>query len=96
MFRRGLEPDHLREKRENGWSFKARRTDACRLQSGRGTGTDTSCRLVSGARSLGRGPCADRVSSELERELGTSDPNGQRTSRGLDGSSEFGTDEERI
>ena len=54
-----------------------------------------SCRLVSGARSLGRGPCANRVSSELEHELETSNPNGQRTSRGLDGSSEFRTNEER-
>ena len=54
-----------------------------------------SCRLVSGARCLGREPCADRVSSELERELGTSNPNGQGTSGSLDGSSEFGTNEER-
>ena len=54
-----------------------------------------SCRLVSGARCLGRESCVDRVSSEPERELGTSNPNGQGTSRSLDGSSEFRTNEER-
>ena len=59
-----------------------------RAEDGRG--------LVSDARRLGCEPCVDQVSSELERELGTSDPNGQRTSGGLDGSSEFGIDEERI